>query len=56
MDPNETLEAIRDLVHHSKAYTPRGLNWDDSATLVGLIESLDESAERGFLPADWAQR
>ena len=54
MDPNATLEQIRELVFRSTSYSPRGLNWDDSAQLVELIEALDEwLMTGGFKPEDW---
>lgn len=46
MDPNATLDDLRDVLHNDPAYA------DSSAT--ELFDALDEWLKRGgFLPRDW---
>ncbi len=54
MDPNNTLQRIRELVGKPNYPIELDTAWDD---LTELVESLDDWLSRGgFLPEDWDRK
>lgn len=55
MDPNQTLESIRELI--KAAETDVAVYYEESGYMFSLIEVLDEwLSQGGYLPADWQGR
>lgn len=54
MDPNKTLEFIRELIRTSK--TDETVFYEESGWMFELVENLDEwLTNGGFLPKEWAK-
>ncbi len=57
MDPNATLQALRDLVQHTQTSDIAHINHEDCADrFADLFDGLDQWIMRGgFLPINWSK-